>query len=115
MIRVATIIFGIIALFTALIFPYIVDLDGRRHFNHHHFCTYYLICTDQQKCFCLSKVALFSILKAFMINLILFTYGTLYPEQFQAKTSFVPAFVVGTLVLVIGVLLSKPKKLMHEP
>jgi amino acid permease len=65
--------------------------------------------------FAYRKVALFSILTAFVINLILFTYGTMVPEQFQAKTSFVPAFVVGSLVLVIGVLVSKPKKVIHEP
>jgi len=114
MIRVATIIFGIIALFTALIFPYIVDLMVVGISTITIFAPITLYALISKNAFAYRNVALFSILAAFVINLILFTYGTLYPQQFQAKTSFVPAFIVGTLVLVIGVLLSKPKKLMDE-
>jgi len=115
MIRIATIIFGITALFTALVFPYIVDLMVVGISTITIFAPITLFALISKNAFTYRRVALFSILSAFIINLILFTYGTMFPEQFQAKTSFVPAFVVGSLVLVIGVLVSKPKKITHEP
>lgn len=114
MIRIATIVFGIIALFTALVFPYIVDLMVVGISTITIFAPITLFALISKNAFAYRKVALASILTAFIINLILFTYGTLYPEQFQAKTSFVPAFVIGSLVMIIGVLTSKPKNLAHE-
>lgn len=114
MIRIATIVFGIIALFTALVFPYIVDLMVVGISTITIFAPITLFALISKNAFAYRKVALASILTAFIINIILFTYGTLYPEQFQAKTSFVPAFVIGSLVMIIGVLTSKPKNLVHE-
>jgi Na+/proline symporter len=113
MIRIATIIFGIIALFTALVFPYIVDLMVVGISTITIFAPITLFALISKNAYAYRKVALYSILAAFFINLILFVYGTLYPEQFQAKTSFVPAFVVGSLVMFIGVFVTKPKELAN--
>lgn len=114
MIRIATVVFGIIALFTALVFPYIVDLMVVGISTITIFAPITLFALINKNAFAYRKIALASILTAFIVNLILFTYGTLYPEQFQAKTSFVPAFILGTLVLVIGVLVSKPENIINE-
>jgi hypothetical protein len=63
------------------------------------------------KAFVYRKAALVSILVAFFVNLILFTAGILYPDHFQAKSSFVPAFFLGTLVLLIGIKMTKTKEI----
>jgi hypothetical protein len=41
------------------------------------------------------------------VNLFFFTWGILAPDQFESKSSFIPAFIVALVVLVIGVKLSK--------
>lgn len=114
MIRIATIIFGIIALFVALVFPNIVDLMVVGISTITIFAPITLFALISKNAFAHRKVALASILIAFFINLILFIYGILYPDQFQAKSSFVPAFIVGSLVMFIGVLISKPKKFADD-
>ncbi len=114
MIRIATIIFGIIALFVSLVFPNIVDLMVVGISTITIFAPITLFALISKNAFAYRKVALASILIAFFINLILFIYGILYPDQFQAKSSFVPAFIVGSLVMFIGVLISKPKKIANE-
>jgi Na+/proline symporter len=53
------------------------------------------------------RAALWSILTGFVVNVLLFVWGVLLPEQFEPKNSFVPAFVVATLVLAGGVLMKK--------
>jgi len=56
------------------------------------------------------KIAVASIIAGFIVNLVFFIWGTLAPEQFQAKSSFIPAFVVTTIVLLTGVkFISKQK------
>lgn len=107
MIRIATIVFGIIALFIALVYPFIVDLMVVGISTITIFAPITLLALIKKDAYVYRKAALTSILVAFIINLILFTWGTLFPEQFQAKTSFVPAFVIGSLVLVIGVKFTK--------
>ena len=56
------------------------------------------------------KAALASILSAFTLNVILFTWGILSPEQFSAKSSFIYAFILATLVLIVGVKMTKVKQ-----
>jgi solute:Na+ symporter, SSS family len=107
MIRIATIVFGVVALFVALVFPYIVDLMVVGISTITIFAPITLFALVSKNAFAYRKAALASILVAFFINFALFTYGTLYPELFQAKTSFVPAFIVGSLVLFIGVKMTK--------
>jgi SSS family solute:Na+ symporter len=114
MIRIATVIFGIIALFMALVFPNIVDLMVVGISTITIFAPITLFALMSKNAFAYRKAALASILTAFVINLALFIYGIVSPENFQAKSSFVPAFILGALVLLIGVLISKPKTTSHE-
>ncbi len=111
MIRIATIIFGIIALFIALVFPNIVDLMVVGISTITIFAPITLLALIKKNAFSYRKAALASILVAFIINTSLFTWGIMFPEQFQAKTSFVPAFIIGSLVLIIGVRMTKTKSI----
>ena len=56
------------------------------------------------------KIAVASIISGFIINLVFFTWGMLAPEQFQAKSSFIPAFIVAGLVVLGGMQLQKRRK-----
>jgi len=109
MIRIATIVFGLIALFIALVFPNIVDLMVVGISTITIFAPITLFALIRKDAFNFRKAALASILSAFIVNIFFFTWGILKPEQFQAKSSFVPAFIVATLVLTVGVYLTKKK------
>ena len=114
MIRIATVVFGIIALFMALVFPNIVDLMVVGISTITIFAPITLFALTSKNAFAYRKAALASILTAFVINLVLFIYGIVSPENFQAKSSFVPAFILGALVLLIGIWVSKRKIAAHE-
>jgi SSS family solute:Na+ symporter len=108
MIRITTIIFGIIALFVAIVFPNIVDLMVVGISTITIFAPITLFALINKNAFAYRKVALASILSAFIINISLFTWGIISPDQFQAKSSFIPAFIVAVLVLIIGVRFKRP-------
>jgi hypothetical protein len=55
------------------------------------------------------KQALASILSGFGVNLVFFTGGLIYPEYIEIKASFIPAFIVATLVLITGILIKREK------
>ena len=55
------------------------------------------------------KQALYSLLTGFIVNLGFFIWGTLSPEQMNNKSSFIPAFIVASLVLIFGVMLRNSK------
>lgn len=110
-IRLATIVFGLLALFVALVFPNIVDLMVVGISTITIFAPITLFALISKNAFHFRRAALASILTAFFINLFFFVWGTLAPDQFQAKTSFVPALVIGTLVLLIGVKFTKSPQL----
>lgn len=107
LIRIATLVFGLLALFMALVFPHIVDLMVVGISTITIFAPITLFALISKNAFAYRKAALVSILVAFFVNLILFTIGILYPDHFQAKSSFVPAFFLGALVLVIGIKMTK--------
>jgi hypothetical protein len=44
---------------------------------------------------------------AFIVNVGFFAWGVISPEQFEPKSSFIPAFVVAALVLLIGIRIQK--------
>jgi len=111
LIRIATLVFGLLALFMALVFPHIVDLMVVGISTITIFAPITLFALINKDAFTYRRVALASILIAFFVNLILFTYGILLPEHFQAKSSFVPAFIVGSLVLFIGVKIARPDEI----
>jgi Na+/proline symporter len=110
LLRLATIFFGIIALAMALVFPYIVDLMVVGISTITIFAPITLFALiKKEKVYSYRKAALWSILSGFVLNAVLFVWGILIPEQFESKNSFVPAFVVATLVLIMGVKLTKTK------
>ena len=110
LLRMATIFFGIIALAMALVFPYIVDLMVVGISTIVIFAPITLFALiKKEKVYSYRKAALWSIMTGFVLNAVLFVWGILIPEQFESKNSFVPAFVVATLVLIIGVKLTKTK------
>jgi len=112
-IRIATITFGLVALFIALVFPKIVDLMVIGISTITIFAPITFFALINKDAFRYKKSALWSILSGFIVNVFFFTWGILKPEQFQAKSSFVPAFVVATLVLVIGYYLTKKRNTSH--
>jgi Na+/proline symporter len=110
LLRIATILFGIMALAMALVFPYIVDLMVVGISTITIFAPITLFALiKKEKVYSYRKAALWSILSGFVLNAVLFVWGILVPEQFEPKNSFVPAFIVATLVLFIGVKLTKTK------
>ena len=48
------------------------------------------------------KIAIASIIGGFVVNLFFFTWGTIAPDQFEPKSSFIPAFLVALFIVVIG-------------
>lgn len=116
MIRFTTIGFGIIALFISLVFPYIVDLMIVGISTIALFVPITLFALISKNAFKHRKVALASILSGFVVNTILFIWGIISPEEFSAKSSFIPAFIVAAVVLIIGVNAKKGgvSKLLNE-
>ncbi len=106
-IRITTIIFGIIALFMALVFPYIVDLMVVGISTIALFVPITFLALIKDDVYRYRRAALASILSAFVVNVALFSWGTLRPEQFSAKSSFIPAFILAAMVLIVGVALTK--------
>jgi len=48
------------------------------------------------------RAALWSVLSGFAVNTGFFVWGVIAPQQFEPKSSFIPAFVVAGLVLLFG-------------
>lgn len=109
-IRVVTLLFGIIALMMALIFPNIVDLMVIGLSTISIFVPITLYALLKKNAGEQRNIALLSITVGFIVNLFFFIYGLINPEQFQAKSSFVPGIIAASLVLLIGVGLKKRTK-----
>jgi len=107
-IRIATILFGLIALLISLVFPKIVDLMVVGISTITIFVPITFLALIKNNAYKYRKIALLSILAGFIVNLFFFVWGTLAPDQFQPKSSFIPAVLVSALVMVVG-LLAKPK------
>lgn len=106
-VRIAVIIFGVVAMAIALSFPNIVDLMVVGVSTISIFVPITLFALIRKDVYRFRAIAFASILAGFVINLIFFTYGILEPDKFSAKSSFIPAFIVATLVLVIGIPIAK--------
>ena len=109
-IKFVTVVFGILALIIALAFPHIVDLMVIALSTITLFVPVTLFALIDKNAGKYQKIAVYSILLGFLVNVIFFVYGLLFPEQFQAKSSFVPGFIISTLVLWIGVMIEKRKR-----
>ncbi|RLD53545.1 MAG: hypothetical protein DRJ05_16265, partial [Bacteroidetes bacterium] len=109
-IRIATIIFGFIALGMALVLPKIVDLMVVGIATIVIFVPITFLALIKDDVYKYRKAAIYSILSGFVVNLVFFVWGTIAPDQMEAKSSFIPAFIVASLVLLVGVRFWKTDK-----
>lgn len=109
-IRIAAIIFGFIALGMALILPKIVDLMVVGIATIVIFVPVTFLALIKDNVYRYHKIAVVSVLCGFVVNLFFFTWGTLSPEQFEPKSSFIPAFIVASFTLIIGVVYVNKEK-----
>ena len=103
MIRIATFIFGITALFMALVFPNIVDLMVVGISTITIFAPVTIFALIVKNPYAYRKVVLISLLAAFFVNLFFFVLGLNSPESFNPKSSFVPSIIIESLILLIGI------------
>ena len=108
-IRIISIFFGLTALAMALILPKIVDLMVVGIASIVIFAPVSFLALIKKDVYKYKKQALYSLLFGFIVNLTFFTWGTLAPDQMNNKSSFIPAFIVSALVLVIGVAIKNRK------
>jgi SSS family solute:Na+ symporter len=110
-ILVTTFIFGIIAMLLALVFPRIVDLMVIGLATIVIFAPITILALSIKEVWRYKKLALASIVSGFIVNLVFFIAGMLYPEQIEIKASFIPAFIVASLVLLFGIII---KNRVHD-
>ena len=106
-IRITAFIFGFIALFMALVFPRIVDLMVVGLATIVIFVPITFMALLKKDVFEYRKIALLSVLAGFIANLVFFILGILVPDQFEPKTSFVPAFLAALFVMLVGMWMKK--------
>ncbi len=113
-IRIVTVIFGVIALFVALVFPYIVDLMVVGIGTIVIFVPITLLALNNENPGKYASAALWSILAGFVVNTAFFAWGVISPQAFEPKSSFIPAFIISAIVLLIGMkFTSKTKELSN--
>ena len=101
-IRIASVIFGVLALFIALSFPKIVDLMIVGISMIVIYTPITLLALSKKNHYEYRYVAFWAILLAFIVNITFFLLGVFLPEQFNPKSSFIPAFLVATISTLIG-------------
>lgn len=109
LLRITTVLFGLLALFLALVVPDIVNLMVVGLGTISIFVPITLLALIDNEPVRYRKSALASILSGFAVNILFFVLGVGYPLQFEAKSSFVPAFCVAGFVLITGVILTRLK------
>ncbi len=114
--RITTIIFGIIALFMAIFFPKIIDLMVVGLATIVIFVPVTFLALIKKDVIKYKADALASIFAGFFVNLGFFIWGITCPNQFEAKSSFVPGFIAALMVLLIGVFIKRKKsfKFFHN-
>ncbi len=95
----------------ALVFPYIVDLMVIGLATIVIFAPITLLALSIKDAWKYRKLALASIVSGFVVNLGFFIAGLLSPENIEIKASFIPAFIVASLVLLLGVII---KNMMYD-
>ena len=105
-ILVTTFIFGMVAMIVALIFPHIVDLMVIGLATIVIFAPISILALSNKDPWKYRKWALASILSGFMVNLVFFVGGLMFPERIEIKASFIPAFITALLVLGVGMLIN---------
>ncbi len=108
-IRIATFIFGIIATIISLVFPKIVDLMVVGIGTIVIFVPTTFLALMKNSVFQYRNIAIASILSGFSVNLGFFILGIINPQVFEPKSSFIPAFLVASVVLFIGYFYKKKR------
>jgi Na+/proline symporter len=109
-VRITALVFGIVALFMALSFPEIVDLMVVGLGTIVIFVPVTLLALIKKHVCHYRYAALASIGAGFVVNLFFFTLGVFKPEIFEAKSSFIPAFIIALIVLFV--VMQKEKKIV---
>ena len=113
-IRITTFVFGIIGMLIAIIFPKIVDLMVVGIGTIVIFVPVTFLALIKKEVYKFRFAAISSILSGFFVNLAFFIFGIINPEKFEPKSSFIPAFIVAGIALMIGMLfLKKNEKIKH--
>jgi SSS family solute:Na+ symporter len=106
-IRTISVFFGILAMFMALVFPNIVDLMVVGISMIVIYTPISLIALSSKNPYDYRKMAFVSIVLAFITNLSFFLLGVFLPNQFNARSSFIPAFLIAVISALIGIWLVK--------
>ncbi|MBN2175718.1 MAG: sodium:solute symporter family protein [Bacteroidales bacterium] len=109
-IRIATIVFGIVALGMALLLPKIIDLMVVGIATIVIFVPITFLALIRKEVYRYRKIAVISVISGFIVNLFFFTWGTISPEKFEPKSSFIPAFITASVLLLTGIFIMKMKK-----
>ena len=109
-IRIISVVFGILALFIALSFPKVVDLMVVGISMIVIYTPITLLALSKKNHYEYRYVAFWAILLAFIVNITFFLLGIFLPEQFNAKSSFIPAFLVATISTLIGMAIVNKKR-----
>ncbi|MDO9512249.1 MAG: sodium:solute symporter family protein [Bacteroidales bacterium] len=104
-IRVASIIFGLLALALALLLPEIVNLMVVGIGTIAIFVPITFLALTKGNVMRYRKAALISVISGFICNLVFFILGMKHAGFFEPKSSFIPAFIISLVTLVAGVLI----------
>ncbi len=102
-IRIAAFAFGIFALSIALVLPRIVDLMVVGLATIVIFVPVTFLALINKNAGKYRKAALLSIISGFVANLVFFIAGITLPDIFEPKASFIPAFLLALLMLLLGI------------
>ncbi len=112
-IRGVTIIFGALALSIAMGFPYIVDLMVVGIGTIVIFVPVTVLALTHSRPHYYAKAALVSIFLGFVVNTGFFIFGVFSPNSFEPKSSFIPAFIISALALLVSMKMTK-KSLIND-
>jgi len=108
-IRITAVVFGLIALCMALILPKLIDLLVVGLATIVIFAPATFLALVKKETYFYRRPAIWSIVSGFVVNIGFFLWGIQAPGQFEPKASFVPAFIVATLVCLIGVFVKRKR------
>ena len=112
-IRYISFAFGILALFIALVFPKIVDLMVVGISMIIIYTPLTLIALLKKDPYQYRYVGFISVMLAFVVNLTFFMLGIFLPEQYNSKSSFIPAFLIAVISTLIGMAFVKKQSNKH--
>lgn len=101
-VKLATVLFGLLALLLALVSPDIVNLMVVGLGTISIFVPATWVALTHGNAIKYRKVALSSILSGFVVNVAFFVWGVVSSNGPEPKSSFVPAFIVAALVMAVG-------------